>query len=52
MHITLEYIFTKLNGATCFAKIESSDAFLLIEVNEDLKELLMINTHKHLFHYN
>ena len=42
----------KLNGGICFAKIDFSDAFLQLEVDEDAKELLTINTHKGLFRYN
>ena len=45
-------IFTKLNGGKCFAKIDLSDAFLQMEVDEDSKELLTINTHKGLFKLN
>lgn len=36
----------------CFAKIDLSDTFLQIQVDEDSKELLTINTHKGLFWYN
>ena len=36
----------------CFAKIDFLDAFLQLEVEEDSKELLTINTHKGLFRYN
>ena len=45
-------LFAKLNGGICFAKIDFSDAFLQLEVDEDSKELLTINTHKGLFRYN
>ena len=38
-------LFAKPNGGICFAKIDLSDAFLQLEVDEDSKELLTINTH-------
>ena len=38
--------FAKLNGGICFTKIDFSDAFLQLEVDESSKELLTINTHK------
>ena len=44
-----EYIFSTLNGGTCFAKIDLSDAFLLIEVYEDSNELLTVNTNMGIF---
>ena len=47
-----EDLFAKLNRGICFAKIDFSDAFLQLEVDEDSKELLTINTHKGLFRYN
>ena len=47
-----EDLFAKLNGGICFAKIDFSDTFLQLEVDEDSKELLTINTHKGLFRYN
>ena len=46
-----EDIFTKLNGGTCFAKIDLSDAYLQIPVSDDCQELLTINTHRGLFRY-
>ena len=47
-----EDFFAKLNGGICFAKIDFSDAFLQLEVDEDSKKLLTINTHKGLFRFN
>ena len=44
----LEDISIKLNEGTCMAKIDLSDAFLQIEV-EDSKEFLTINTHEGFF---
>ena len=47
-----EDLFTKLNGGIFFAKIDFSDAFLQLEVEEESRELLTINTHKGLFRFN
>ncbi|KER28001.1 hypothetical protein T265_13677, partial [Opisthorchis viverrini] len=41
-----EDLFTKLNGGRCFAKLDLADAYLQIEVSDDSKELLTINTHR------
>lgn len=49
---TAEYIFTKFNGSMFFSKIDLSEAYLQIEVNEKAKPLLTINTPKGLFRYN
>jgi hypothetical protein len=47
-----EDLFTKLNGGTCFAKLDLSDAYFQIEVEDDSKQLLTINTHRGLFQFN
>ncbi|GAA51908.1 hypothetical protein CLF_106999 [Clonorchis sinensis] len=47
-----EDLFTKLNGGKCFAKLDLADAYLQIEVSDDSKELLTINTHRGLFQFN
>ena len=47
-----EEIFNKLNGGKIFSKIELSDAYLQIEVDEESSKLLCINTHRGLFRYN
>ena len=44
-----EDLFTKLNGSIFFVKIYLSDAFLPLEVKEESKKLLTINTHKDFF---
>ncbi|PIO60823.1 integrase core domain protein [Teladorsagia circumcincta] len=49
---TTEEVFTKLNGGQLFSQIDLADAYLQIEVEEDSKELLTINTHRGLFRYN
>lgn len=47
-----EDIYAKLNGSTMFSHIDLSDAFLQIEMDEESKQLLIINTHIGLFQYN
>ena len=40
----LEDFFTKINGGTCFAKLDLADAYLQMEVDEDFKTFLSSNT--------
>lgn len=47
-----EDIYAKLNGSSVFSHIDLSDAFLQIEMDDESKELLVINTHIGLFKYN
>ena len=47
-----EEIFNKLNGGKIFSKINLSDTYLQIEVNEERSKLLCINTHRGLYKYN
>ncbi|PIO55911.1 hypothetical protein TELCIR_22699 [Teladorsagia circumcincta] len=49
---TVEDVFTKLNGGTVFSLIDFADAYLQVEVDDDSKELLTINTHRGLYRYN
>lgn len=50
---TPDDVFTKLNGGTVFTQIDSANAsYLQVEVDDALKELLTINTHRGLFSYN
>ncbi|CAF4178451.1 unnamed protein product [Rotaria sordida] len=45
-------LFTVLNGGEKFTKIDLSDAYLQVQLDDDSKELLVINTHKGLFRFN
>jgi hypothetical protein len=45
-------LFVALNGGTLFSKIDFSEAYLQVELDDDSKELLIINTHKGLFRFN
>ncbi|XP_040172579.1 uncharacterized protein K02A2.6-like [Anopheles arabiensis] len=49
---TPEEIFSQLNGSTIFSIIDLSDAYLQLEVDDDSKHLLTINTHRGLFRFN
>ncbi|XP_055603987.1 uncharacterized protein K02A2.6-like [Uranotaenia lowii] len=47
-----EEIFAQLNGSSIFSIIDLSDAYLQVEVDEESKKLLTINTHRGLFQFN
>ncbi|XP_039450654.1 uncharacterized protein K02A2.6-like [Culex pipiens pallens] len=47
-----EDIFARMANCTIFANIDLSDAYLQVEVDEESRKLLVINTHKGLFQYN
>lgn len=47
-----EDLFAKLNGGTIFSKIDFSDAYLQVEIDDSCKELVTINTHRGLYRYN
>nr|WP_204107672.1 reverse transcriptase family protein [Streptococcus dysgalactiae] len=47
-----EDLFAKPNDGKYFAKLNLIEANLQIEVDEDSKELLTINSHRGLFQYN
>lgn len=49
---TPEQIFTGLTGKKIFSKIDLSDAFLQVELDNEAKRLLTINTHMGLFTVN
>ena len=49
---TVEDIFAQLAGGKVFTKLDLSQAYLQLPVDEDSKALLVINTLKGLFQYN
>ncbi|EPB76328.1 reverse transcriptase [Ancylostoma ceylanicum] len=46
-----EDIFASLNGGTMFSQIDFSDAYLQVELTNEAKEVVVINTHKGLYRY-
>ena len=48
----IEELFVKLQGGTHFSKLDMRDAYLQIELDDETKQLLVINTHKGLYRYN
>ena len=46
-----EDIFTILNGSTCFAELDLTEAYLQVDVSAASRKLLTINTHRGLFQY-
>lgn len=46
-----EDIFSSLNGGTVFTTIDLSDAYLQVEMEEESKKLLVMNTPKGLYRY-
>ncbi|XP_055589226.1 uncharacterized protein K02A2.6-like [Uranotaenia lowii] len=49
---TPDDIFSKLAGSKVFSIIDLSDAYLQVEVEDESKKLLTINTHRGLFRFN
>ena len=49
---TPDEIFANLAGKRVFSKIDLSDAFLQVELDDDAKRLLVVNTHLGLFQVN
>uniref|UniRef100_A0A7I5EEE1 Reverse transcriptase domain-containing protein n=1 Tax=Haemonchus contortus TaxID=6289 RepID=A0A7I5EEE1_HAECO len=47
-----EDIFATLTGGQYFSHIDFADAYLQIEMNQQSKQLLTINTHRGLYQYN
>ena len=45
-------MFTNLNDSVSFSKLDFSEAYLQIELDEESRKLVVINTHKGLLHYN
>ena len=48
----IEDLFARLSGGVCFSKLDLSQAYLQLELEEDSKQFVVINTHKGLFRYN
>uniref|UniRef100_A0A914WMU4 RNA-directed DNA polymerase n=1 Tax=Plectus sambesii TaxID=2011161 RepID=A0A914WMU4_9BILA len=49
---TIDEIFTKMNGGEKFSNLDLADAYLQVELEEDSKDLLAINTPFGLYRYN
>uniref|UniRef100_A0A914WWV6 CCHC-type domain-containing protein n=1 Tax=Plectus sambesii TaxID=2011161 RepID=A0A914WWV6_9BILA len=49
---TIDKIFTKMNGGEKFSNLDLADAYLQVELEEDSKDLLAINTPFGLYQYN
>lgn len=49
---TLDELFASMAGGQMFSKIDLRQAYLQLEVAEENKELLTINTHKGLYRCN
>ena len=47
-----EEVFNKLNGGKVFSKIDLSEAYLQIPVEENSSKLLCINTHRGLYKFD
>ena len=48
----VEELFAKLQGGQHFTKLDMSDAYLQVELDDATKQLLVINTHRGLYRYN
>ncbi|KAK6738459.1 hypothetical protein RB195_020516 [Necator americanus] len=49
---TAKDVFTKLNGGQLVTQIDFAEAYLQVEVEEESKEMLTINTQRGLYRYN
>ena len=47
----IEDIFAQLSGETVFSKLDLKDAYCQLQLDEESKNLVVINTHKGLFRY-
>ena len=45
-------LFTAMSGGKMFTKLDMSQAYLQLSLDDSSKELVTINTHKGLFRYN
>lgn len=48
----VEDLFTAMSGGKMFSKLDMSQAYLQLPLDDSSKELVTINTHKGLFRYN
>ena len=48
----IEDLFTKLSGGVIFSKLDLSQAYQQLQLEEESKKYIVINTHHGLFHYN
>ena len=48
----MEHLFASMLGGKYFSKLDLSQAYLQIPLDDSSKELVTIYTHKGLFHYN
>jgi len=48
----VEDLFATMSGGKIFTKLDTSQAYLQLQLDEKSKELVTINTHKGLFQYN
>ena len=48
----IEDLFARLSGGICFSKLDLSQAYQQLELEEDSKQFVVVNTHKGLFRYN
>ena len=48
----VDELFAKLQGGHHFSKLDMSDAYLQVKLDDATKKLLVVNTHKGLFRYN
>ncbi|XP_064461874.1 uncharacterized protein K02A2.6-like [Ornithodoros turicata] len=47
-----EELFAKLNGGVIFSKLDLSEAYLQMELDDDAKKVLVVNTHTGLFQFH
>ena len=48
----VEDLFSALSGGKSFSKLDMSQAYQQIELDEESKQFVVVNTHKGLFRYN
>ena len=47
-----ENLFAMLNGGRFFSQTDFADVYFQVEVDDESKPLLMVNTHRGLYRYN